>query len=296
MTTLEPPNKDCIKLHPCFSEDAHRRFGKVHLPIAPACNIQCNYCRRVYDCVNESRPGITSRVLTPEEAVERTRLLIDRSSLLSVVGIAGPGDPLLNAATFVVLRHLHWEYPDLTLCVSTNGLLLPDRLEQLIASGVRSLSVTINAVTPETAEKIYRWINYHGRRYQGRAAAELMLSAQWQGLENAVDAGMIIKVNTVFIPGVNEQEIPLIAKHAGLLGADVMKILPLTPRGEFEHLASPIAADIDSMREKCATFIPQMTDRSLCGADSCDMPGGDADSELEVLMKRINDECDGQLT
>lgn len=196
--------KDFIMVHPCFSDEAHRRFGRVHLPIAPACNIQCNYCRRTYDCVNESRPGITSRVLTPEEAVERKRLLIDRSSVLSVVGIAGPGDPLLNAATFVVLRHLHWEYPDLTLCVSTNGLLLRDRLERLIASGVRSLSVTINAVTPETAEKIYRWINYHGRRYTGRDAAELMLTSQWQGLENAIDAGLIIKVNTVFIPGVTD--------------------------------------------------------------------------------------------
>ena len=81
------------------------------------------------------------------------------------------------------MRKINWEYPDLTLCVSTNGLLLPERLEQLIASGVRSLTVTINAVTPETAEKVYQWVIYQGRRYEGREAAELLLGNQWQGLE-----------------------------------------------------------------------------------------------------------------
>ena len=155
-------NKDFIKVHPCFTEEAHTRFSRAHLSIAPACNIQCRYCIRKFDCANESRPGITSRVLTPDEAVERTRVLVDRSERLSVVGIAGPGDPLFNAPTYVTLRQIHWEYPDLTLCVSTNGLLLSDRLEQLLSSGVRSLTVTINAVTPETAEKIYSWVILQG--------------------------------------------------------------------------------------------------------------------------------------
>src|SRR5512141_3382514 len=164
-------NKDFIKVHPCFSEEAHTRFGRVHLPVAPACNIQCRYCIRKFDCAHESRPRVTSRVLTPGEALDRTRALIERSDRLSVVGIAGPGDPLVNAPTFVTMRKIHWEYPDLTLCVSTNGLLLTDRLDQLLASGVRSLTVTINAVTPEIAEKVYAWVIYQGRRYEGREAA-----------------------------------------------------------------------------------------------------------------------------
>jgi nitrogen fixation protein NifB len=283
-------NKDFIKVHPCFSEEAHERFGRVHLPIAPACNIQCRYCIRKFDCANESRPGITSRVLTPDEAVDRTRALIERSERLSVVGIAGPGDPLVNAATYVTLRHIHWEYPDLTLCVSTNGLLLTDRLEQLMASGVRSLTVTINAVSPETAEKIYSWITYKGRRYEGKEAAKLLLANQWSGLENAIDAGLIVKVNTVFIPGVNDHEIPLIAERAGKLGADIMNILPLIPQAEFEHVKRPSHAEINRMREKCRPFIPQMTHCKQCRADACGILGEDKDMELEVLMSRIGEE------
>ena len=282
--------KGLIKAHPCFSEEAHHLFGRVHLPVAPACNIQCRYCVRKFDCANESRPGITSRILTPDEAVERTRALVERSDRLSVVGIAGPGDPLVNAPTYVTLRQINWEYPDLTLCVSTNGLLLPDRLEQLMSSGVRSLTVTINAVTPETAENVYSWVVYQGRRYEGRAAAELLLTKQWRGLEMAIDAGLIVKVNTVFIPGVNDHEIPLIGKRAGKLGVDIMNILPLIPQAEFAHLTRPSHVELGRLREQCRPFIKQMTHCKQCRADACGILGEDKDMELETLMARIGEE------
>jgi nitrogen fixation protein NifB len=283
-------NKEFIKVHPCFTEEAHEKFGRAHLPVAPACNIQCRYCIRKFDCANECRPGITSRVLTPEEALDRTRALIERNDHLSVIGIAGPGDPLVNAPTFVALRHISWEYPDLTLCLSTNGLLLPDKLEQILAAGVRSLTVTINAVNPEVAENIYSWIIYHGRRYEGREAAELLLVNQWKGLKRAIDAGLIVKVNTVFIPDVNDAELPLIAERAGKLGADLMNIIPLIPQAEFSHLVRPSYAEIHKKREQCRPYIRQMTHCKQCRADACGTLGEDKDMELETLMARIGEE------
>ena len=45
-----------INNHPCFSEDAHHHHARMHVAVAPACNIQCHYCNRKYDCSNESRP------------------------------------------------------------------------------------------------------------------------------------------------------------------------------------------------------------------------------------------------
>jgi nitrogen fixation protein NifB len=296
MKNLTRVNKEFIKVHPCFTEEAHEKFSRAHLPIAPACNIQCRYCIRKFDCANECRPGITSKVLTPDEAVDRTRVLVERTDRLSVIGIAGPGDPLVNAPTFVVLKQINWEYPDLTLCLSTNGLLLPDKLKEIVESGVRSLTVTINAVSPEIAEKIYSWVIYHGRRYEGREAAELLLANQWRGLESAVAAGLIVKVNTVFIPGVNDGELPLIAERAGKLGADLMNIIPLIPQAEFAHLARPSHAEINRMREQCRPYIRQMTHCKQCRADACGILGEDKDMELEVLMQRIGEEyCESVL-
>ncbi len=281
---------DILSSHPCFSEEAHHRFGRVHLPVAPACNIQCRYCIRKYDCANESRPGITSRVLTPREAVERVRTLVERNDRISVIGIAGPGDPLANDSTFEVMSSVHREFPDLTLCVSTNGLLLTDRLEDLVKCGVRSLTITMNAVTPETAEKIYSWVSYKGKRYTGRGAAECIVCNQARGLRNAIDAGFIVKVNSVFIPGVNNADLPLVAWLAGIRGADIMNIIPLIPQAEFTALQRPSRETVSRMREACAKYIPQMTHCRQCRADAFGILGEDRDMDLEMLHSRIGEE------
>lgn len=42
-----------IENHPCYSEEAHHHYARMHVAVAPACNIQCNYCNRKYDCANE---------------------------------------------------------------------------------------------------------------------------------------------------------------------------------------------------------------------------------------------------
>ncbi|MFW5693191.1 MAG: hypothetical protein ACOCWL_03150, partial [Thermoguttaceae bacterium] len=58
-----------LSRHPCFHADGRRRFGRIHLPVAPKCNLQCNFCDRRFDCVNESRPGVTSVILSPPQAL-----------------------------------------------------------------------------------------------------------------------------------------------------------------------------------------------------------------------------------
>jgi nitrogen fixation protein NifB len=281
---------DILKTHPCFSKEAHHKFGRIHLPVAPRCNIQCRYCIRKYDCANESRPGITSKVLTPPEALERVRAVVDRNDNISVIGIAGPGDPLANDETFEVMSMVHEEFPDLTLCVSTNGLVLPDKIEHLMRSGVRSITITINAATTGVAEKIYSWISYKGRRYSGKEAARRIVASQWRGLTNAIDAGFIVKVNTVLIPGINDVEIPLIAWGAGERGADIMNIMPLIPQAEFADLSRPSRETIEKKRKECSGHISQMSHCRQCRADACGILGEDKDMELEVLNARIGEE------
>lgn len=281
---------DVIGRHPCFSKEAHNRFGRVHLPVAPACNIKCRYCERKYDCANESRPGVTSRVFTPEDALQRVRTLVDRNESLSVIGIAGPGDPLANEATFEVLEAVHGEFPELVLCVSTNGLYLPERVYDLVRAGVSSLTVTINAVSFETAERIYSWVRYDGRRYEGEEAAKLLLINQWAGLRAAIHERLLVKVNSVFIQGVNEAELPEIARLAGDRGADLMNILPLIPQADFAHLRRPSHDDIRRMRAECGKYIQQMTHCRQCRADAFGTLGEDRDMELEVLHARIGED------
>lgn len=113
-----------IAVHPCFSHDAHSVYGRIHLPVAPECNIKCKFCDRRFDCVNESRPGVTSNILLPDEAVKRLDEALEENPMLRVAGIAGPGEPLYNKETFETLRLIHAKYPDMVLCVSSNGFSL----------------------------------------------------------------------------------------------------------------------------------------------------------------------------
>lgn len=64
----------------------------MHVAVAPACNIQCHYCNRKFDCANESRPGVVSEKLTPDQALRKVIAVANEVPQLSVLGIAGPGD------------------------------------------------------------------------------------------------------------------------------------------------------------------------------------------------------------
>lgn len=286
-----------MRNHPCFSAEAHKHAGRIHLPVAPECNIQCGYCVRKYDCVNESRPGVASTVLTPGEAIERVEAVVERTGDIAAIGIAGPGDPLANEATFETLDLVRRHYPHVIGCVSTNGLSLSERVGDLVAVGVRSLTVTINAVMPETAGEVYLWVTGpDGEKLRGDEAGAHILERQWDGLARAVDAGLVVKVNSVYIPGVNDLELPAIAHLASEYGAHMHNILPLIPQNKFRGYTPPALADIHAMRAECGEYLSQMSHCKQCRADACGIIGKDRDMETETLMARLSDDyCDAVL-
>lgn len=259
-----------IQGHPCF-EGNHHKNGRMHLAVAPACNIKCGYCTRKHDCANESRPGVTSRLLTPMEALDKVREVMASplfGASMKVVGIAGPGDPLANRQTFETFRLVGEEFPELIKCMSTNGLLLPESLDSLHEVGLHSLTVTINAVKAETAAKIYSHIFYHGRKYSGKEAGEILLASQYEGVQRAVELGMVVKVNTVLIPGINEAEVSEIAERVKGIGAFVMNVMPLIPQAELAHIPAPSAEMIASVRDANDRIIGQMRHCKQCRADA----------------------------
>jgi nitrogen fixation protein NifB len=256
--------------HPCFGGDRHK-YGRLHLAVAPACNIQCAFCVRKHDCVAESRPGVTSKVLTPRQALQRVRLVMEDPKLrevIRVVGIAGPGDPLANEATFETFRLVRQAFPDLLTCLSSNGLLLPERFQDLLGFGLHSLTVTINAMDPAVGARIYSDIRLGGKHLEGVAGARVLVTNQLEGAGLAVRHGIVTKVNTVLIPGVNEDQIPLIARAARSLGATVMNIMPLIPQGAFAAIPPPSEAHLRQVRDATSLVMPQFRHCSQCRADA----------------------------
>lgn len=183
-TDLPAETWEKVKKHPCYSEEAHHHYARMHVAVAPACNIQCNYCNRKYDCANESRPGVVSERLTPEQAARKVMAVASTIPQMTVLGIAGPGDPLANPEkTFKTFELVHKAAPDLKLCLSTNGLALPDHIDTIAKFNVEHVTITINMINPEIGAKIYPWIFYNHKRYTGVQAARILTDRQLQGLE-----------------------------------------------------------------------------------------------------------------
>lgn len=261
-----------LRHHPCFNESAHRKFGRLHLPVAPKCNIQCRFCNRKYDCVNESRPGVTSVVLTPEQAVAYARNVIEDSpTKISVIGIAGPGDPLANPdETFATLRMLREAYPEILLCVATNGLMLPQHVDALADLQVSHVTVTINALNPEVGAKVYGWVREHKSPLRGVEGAKFLIERQLEGVERLVARGVTVKINSILIPAVNELEIVPIAEKMASMGATIMNILPLYPTegSEFAELPAPETSQVNALRAAAGEHLLQMRHCARCRADA----------------------------
>lgn len=257
------------------------------MPVAPRCNIKCNYCDRRYDCVNESRPGVTSAVLEPAQAARYVEQVVAREPRITVVGIAGPGDPFANAAeTLETMRLIRERFPEMLLCVSTNGLALAPHVEALAELAVSHVTVTVNAVDPEIGQKIYAWVRDGKVIYRGRQAAELLLSRQLDGIRALVDKGVTVKVNTIVIPGVNEGHVAEVAQTVSALGAHILNCMAMVPNAgtPFEAVPEPGPELLAAVRSEAERFLPQMKHCQRCRADAVGLLHEDRSGEFRDCL------------
>lgn len=272
------------KLHPCFGYAKNK--GRIHLPVCPVCNIECNFCDRKINTY-ENRPGVTGAILSPAEAVEALKRALEICPDITVAGIAGPGDTLASDGAIETFQLIKEQYPDLLKCMSTNGLLLNERADELIELGIDTLTVTVNAVDPKIQSKIISGIYYHGKHYEGEEAAKILIENQLAGIRRISDAGITVKVNTVLIMEINRNHIKDIAKVVSEAGARMYNIIPLIPQHKFKDCVEPECIDIDGARREAKEYIDVFRHCQRCRADAVGIPGL-KDYGDQIYLKRIN--------
>lgn len=289
LSSLPEHIREKVHNHPCYSEQAHHHFARMHVAVAPACNIQCHYCNRKYDCANESRPGVVSELLTPDQAVKKTMAVAANIPQMTVLGIAGPGDPLANLdRTFDTFRQLTEKAPDIKLCVSTNGLALPDAVEELSKHNVDHVTITINCVDPEVGAKIYPWIFWKNRRIHGKKGAKILIERQQQGLEMLIERGILVKVNSVMIPGVNDEHLKEVSKVVKSKGAFLHNVMPLIAEAEHGTFygvmgqRGPTAKELSDLQDSCSGDMNMMRHCRQCRADAVGLLGEDRGAEFTL--------------
>jgi nitrogen fixation protein NifB len=276
-----------ISRHPCFDVKAKGTCGRVHIPVAPSCNIKCNYCNRKYDCVNETRPGVTSSVLSPEQAVRYLDRVLEKAPNITVVGIAGPGDAFADPeVTLEALRLIRKRYPSMLLCLASNGLNLPRYVEQLAELNVSHVTVTVNAVDPQIGAKIYSWVRDGKVIYRGIRAAEVLLERQLQAIAALKAHGIVVKVNTIVIPGVNDLHVLDVSRKMVELGVDLQNCMIMYPTEgtPFEHIPEPTHEQMALIRGEAEQHLPQMQHCTRCRADAVGLLDHDRSGEFRQCL------------
>lgn len=274
--------------HPCFDIGAGKTYGRVHLPVAPKCNVQCNYCNRKYDCVNESRPGVSSVVLTPLQSLEYLKTLTSRHDNLSVVGIAGPGDPMANPeATIETIRLAKQQFPDMIFCLSTNGLELAPHIDTLAELGVTHVTITMNAIDPEILSKVFSWVRFNKKVYRGVEAGRVILEQQLLSLKMLVAKGITVKINSIILPGINEHHIVEVAKLVAEMGAETLNAIPVHPNKDtlLEDIPEPSFAMKHKVQTDVAKYLKPMLHCARCRADAAGKLGCDIPESIDLLQE-----------
>lgn len=275
------------KTHPCLGGEAHFKYGRIHLPVSPTCNIQCKFCKRGFN-KSEVRPGVSSLILKPEEAVETVRKALKLCPEIRVVGIAGPGDTLATDYAIETFELVKKEFPDLVNCLSTNGLRLAEKAERLIKAGVETITITVNAVDPKILKNICSYvIDENGNKLEGEEGAKKLIDAQLKGIKKISNLGAIVKINSVLVPGINDEHIKEVARVTKELGAQILNIIPLIPQNELNHIEPPTCELLEKVREEAGQYLDVFRHCKHCRADACGVPGKNQDIHNKLYDKEV---------
>ncbi|WP_144095171.1 GTP 3',8-cyclase MoaA [Croceicoccus sediminis] len=193
---------------PSLVDTYKRRITYLRLSVTDRCDLRCQYCM-------PERMQFLPRaeVLTLEELNKVANAFIDRG--VTKIRLTG-GEPLVRRDMIELVRAVGRRIGNglEELTVTTNGTRLAEFAEDLFAAGVRRVNVSLDTLDPALFEELSR---------------RDRLSQVLEGIAAAKAAGLSVKINTVALKGVNEDEIPdLIAwAHGEGHEATLIEVMPL---------------------------------------------------------------------
>ncbi|HBN95508.1 MAG TPA: hypothetical protein DDZ66_04345 [Firmicutes bacterium] len=254
--------------HPCYTGGQGHNIARIHLPIAKKCNLGCAFC--------ELRDNAQPETLSTEEAIAALEYHKEHLENLKIVGIAGPGEPLVNSSTFQILEYVQRNHPDLSTCLCTNGVEVLNKLAD-IERVCDYFTVTVNALSVEVAKELYCYVKVDGSVSREDNAYSKYLDLVWSGIEELGKLKSLkgFKINTILVPGVNDHEIESIAKKAAKLGVMELNIKSFMPRGLLKDQKAPTRLQMQHAIARAEKWIPVFKHCKNCRPDACGVPGRD---------------------
>jgi len=163
----------------------NRKIDYIRVSVTSRCNFRCLYC--MPNTPFEWEPK--ENVLSYEEMFEFLRLAIDEG--IKKIRITG-GEPLLRKDLDKFINMLYSYKPSLDLALTTNGYYLKEQALKLKKAGLKRVNISLDSLKPEIANKI---------------AQKDVFYKVIEGIEEAIKVGFKVKLNSVIMKDINDNEI-----------------------------------------------------------------------------------------
>lgn len=195
-----------------------RNITYLRLSVTDLCNLRCRYCM--------PEEGVCKKNHYEMMTIDEIGTAIRAAAAVGIrkVRITG-GEPLVKKGIVEICRNAASTNGIEEVCITTNGVLLPDLAPALKSAGVSRLNISLDTLSPEK----YAYMSRVGRLEDALA-----------GIEAALDAGFEkIKLNAVLIGGFNDDEIPALAGLTLKWPVDMrfIELMPMYDSGDFNETA-----------------------------------------------------------
>lgn len=162
-----------------------RRINYIRVSVTERCNFRCQYCmpEKPFSWVPKEN------LLSFEELFLFLKVGIDEG--VDKIRITG-GEPLLRADLDKFIKMISDYKSDLDLALTTNAYLLKPIAQKLKDAGLKRINISLDSLKPETAQKI---------------SQKDVLKKVLEGIEEAQKVGLGVKLNSVPLKGINDEEI-----------------------------------------------------------------------------------------
>ena len=195
-----------------------RDITYLRISVTDKCNLRCRYCMPEEGVCKKNHEDM----LTEDEIIQA----VEAAAALGIrkIRITG-GEPLVKKNIVSICRRTAAVEGINEVCLTTNGILLPQLAKDLKAAGVKRINLSLDTLDPEK----YTHITRIGKLENFQA-----------GLEAAFEAGFEkIKVNAVLIGGFNEDEIIPLTNLTKEYPLDMrfIELMPILNSDEFGETA-----------------------------------------------------------
>jgi GTP 3',8-cyclase len=168
-----------------------RRIDYMRISVTDRCNLRCVYCMPDGGVA----PIEHKEILRYEEIIRIVKIAVPFG--VSNIRFTG-GEPLIRKNIAYLIRSISGIQGIDDLSLTTNGILLERYAEELANAGLKRVNISLDSLKPDR----FREITNGGD-----------IDAVFRGIEAAERAGLTpVKINTVPIRGINDDEIQAFAK------------------------------------------------------------------------------------